>query len=188
MSFWDIFLKLVDITTRVCYNISCNHNKERIMQERFETFTVLIANLARSIHRIKTEEMAEFDLKSSHVSCIYYLFKLGSMTAKELCDACNEDKANISRSIRYLEANGYVYCESSAQKRYLDAFCLTEKGREIGARISEKKERILDLVGEGIADADREIMYRSLAIIDNNLKKVCADYESDQKKKEDANE
>ena len=158
------------------------------MQERFETFTVLIANLARCIYRIKTEEMAEFDLKSSHVSCIYYLYKQESMTAKELREVCGEDKANISRAIKYLETNGYVYCESSAQKRYLDAFRLTEKGREIGARISVKKDHILDLASVGIEESEREIMYRSLAIINNNLNKICSDYESDQKMKEDKNE
>ena len=30
------------------------------MEERFETFTVLIGRISRSIKRIKSEEMAEF--------------------------------------------------------------------------------------------------------------------------------
>lgn len=33
------------------------------MEERFETFTVLIARINRGIKRIKAEEMAEFGLK-----------------------------------------------------------------------------------------------------------------------------
>ena len=45
------------------------------MIERFETFTVLITKISRSIRKIKTEEMAKFNLKSPHVSCLYYLFK-----------------------------------------------------------------------------------------------------------------
>ena len=36
-----------------------------VMQGRFETFTVLITTINRSIRKIKTEEMAEFDLKDS---------------------------------------------------------------------------------------------------------------------------
>ena len=39
------------------------------MEERFETFTVLIARINRGIKRIKAEEMAEFGLKGPHVSC-----------------------------------------------------------------------------------------------------------------------
>lgn len=47
------------------------------MQQRFETFTVLIAKISRSIRRIKAEEMSEFHLKGPHVSCLYYLTQLG---------------------------------------------------------------------------------------------------------------
>ena len=67
------------------------------MEERFETFTVLIARISRSIKRIKAEEMADFELKGPHVSCLYYLSQQDSMTASELCERCDEDKAAISR-------------------------------------------------------------------------------------------
>ena len=43
------------------------------MEERFGTFTILISKISRSIKRIKSEEMAEFQLKGPHVSCLYYL-------------------------------------------------------------------------------------------------------------------
>ena len=78
------------------------------MQQRFETFTVLIAKISRSIRRIKAEEMSEFHLKGPHVSCLYYLTQLGPLTAGQLCDRCEEDKAAVSRSLEYLEQNGYV--------------------------------------------------------------------------------
>jgi len=78
------------------------------MKERFELFTVLIAKISRSIRKIKTEEMEEFDLKSPHVSCLYYLFKSNNLTATELCEICQEDKSAISRSLDYLESKGYT--------------------------------------------------------------------------------
>ena len=43
--------------------------------ERFETFTVLINRISRNIRKIKNQEMAEYNLKSAHVSCLYYIFK-----------------------------------------------------------------------------------------------------------------
>ena len=85
------------------------------MQQRFETFTVLIAKISRSIRRIKAEEMSEFHLKGPHVSCLYYLTQLGPLTAGQLCDRCEEDKAAVSRSLEYLEQNGYV---TRPDKRY----------------------------------------------------------------------
>ena len=68
------------------------------MTERFETFTVLIAKISRNIRKIKNQEMAEYDLRSSHISCLYYLYCTDKLTATELCDRCEEDKATISRS------------------------------------------------------------------------------------------
>ena len=61
------------------------------MEERFETFTLLISKLNRSIKRIKSEEMDEFNLKSPHVSCLYYIYKMGALTADErkiITDGC----------------------------------------------------------------------------------------------------
>ena len=147
------------------------------MQERFQMFTVLITKINRSIRRIKTEEMAEFDLKSPHVSCLYYLYKSNSLTAKELCDICEEDKAAVSRSIEYLEANGYIVCRSKAQKRYRAPLELSEKGRVAGGRIVEKIDRILEQVSAGLSETDRQIMYQSLARISDNLQKICDEYD-----------
>lgn len=146
------------------------------MEERFERFTVLITKIHRCIYKIKTEEMAEFDLKSSHVSCLYYLYKENTLTAKELCDVCGEDKANISRALKYLESNGYLYCDSALQKRYQSALRLTEKGAEIGKQIAEKIDNILFSASEGLNEADRVIMYKSLALVCSNLEKICENY------------
>jgi DNA-binding MarR family transcriptional regulator len=150
------------------------------MEERFETFTVLINAISRSIHKLKAMEMAEFDLRSSHVSCLYYLYKMKSLTAKELCDICAEDKANISRAVKYLEENGYVRCDAKHAKRYQSPLTLTEKGEEIGERIACKIDRILFCAGDGVSEEDRQIMYRSLAVINENLHRVCQAYEQNE--------
>ena len=70
------------------------------MQDRFVMFTTLIGNISRSIFRMKSELMSEFDLKSSHVSCLYYLHHGMAKSSAELCRVCDEDKANISRAVK----------------------------------------------------------------------------------------
>ena len=108
------------------------------MQNRFKLFTVLTTRINRFIKKIKAEEMAEFNLKSTHVSCLYYLYVESSLTAKELCDICDEDKGAISRSLDYLEKNGYLKCESNAEKRYKSPLELTELGKCVAEKISKK--------------------------------------------------
>lgn len=151
------------------------------MLERFEVFTMLITKASRYIHRLKTKEMAEFNLKSSHVSCLYYLFKRNSLTAKELCGLCGEDKANVSRTIKHLENSGLIYCESTAQKRYQTAFYLTEKGKQVGLSLVEKIDNVLSQSSVGISEQNRQIFYDSLALICNNLEKLCNYCDGDEK-------
>lgn len=143
------------------------------MQERFKNFTVLITRINRSIHKIKTAEMAQFNLKSPHVSCLYYLYKSDELTAKELCDVCAEDKASISRSIDYLEKNGYLYCDSDAKKRYRAPLRLTEQGRQTARQIAEKIDGVLAVSDAGLTDEERAIMYRALDAVCKNLEKIC---------------
>ena len=140
------------------------------MEERFETFTILIARISRSIKRIKSEEMADFELKGPHVSCLYYLSLCEGMTAAELCERCDEDKAAISRSLDDLEKNGYIACASSAGKCYKSPIRLTERGRGV----SHAVPRLVRAASEGLNEAERQTMYRALTLISENLETIYA--------------
>ena len=148
------------------------------MEERFQAFTVLVSNLNRCIYKIKTEEMAEYNLKSSHVSCIYYIYRYGSLTPKELCDLCGEDKANISRALKYLEENHYLIINNDSNKKYQRPIVLTENGVKIGKHLSEKINEILSIASEGLSEEKRNIMYEGLSLINNRLNKICDQYEN----------
>lgn len=143
------------------------------MDSRFEIFTVLITRISRSIKRIKAEEMASFQLKGPHVSCLFYLYRCGPMTAAELCDRCDEDKAAISRSLDYLEKNGYLYTDTKSGKKYKSLITLTDKGSAMGQNICRKIDGILDIAGQSLSDGDREIMYRALEQISEQLEEIC---------------
>ncbi len=147
------------------------------MKERFETFTVLIAKISRNIRKIKNQEMAEYDIRSSHISCLYYLYLSDGSTATELCERCEEDKATISRSLDYLENNGYIICESKSAKRYKSPLVLTEKGKEAGKRISDKINNVLDEISVGMTEEERISFYRSLTIISDGLEAISNQYD-----------
>ena len=146
------------------------------MEERFELFTHLIAKANRLVFKIKTEEMEKFQLKSSHVSCLYYLYKSKTLTAKELCDICSEDKANISRTIKFLEKNGFIKCESHAKKRYQSALFLTEQGILVAKDMTEKIDAVLKQASKGLTEENRVVFYNSFLLICSNLEKICKEY------------
>ena len=139
------------------------------MQQRFETFTVLVNKISRNIRKIKNQEMSEYHLRSSHISCLYYLYLSRGLTATDLCERCGEDKATISRSLDYLEKNDYLICESKSVKRYKRPLFLTEKGMEIGKKIADKIETVLEEVSVVLTEEERVAFYRSLTLISDNL-------------------
>ena len=150
------------------------------MEERYQLFTTLIAKCARAIKKIKSSEMSEFNLKGLHVSCLYYVYvSKKSLTATELCDICDEDKANISRAIDMLEENGFVICNSKTQKKYNCPISLTEKGVEVATSVASKIDNIVMLASKGLSEENRRIFYSSLTLISNNLEKICENYKGE---------
>ncbi len=142
------------------------------MKERFETFTVLINRISRNIRKIKNQEMAEYNLRSSHISCLYYLYSEEGLTATDLCERCEEDKATISRALDYLETNGYLTCESKSAKRYKSPLVLTERGLAVAKKIADKIDGVLAEISVGLTEEERIAFYRSLAIISDSLEAV----------------
>lgn len=143
------------------------------MTERFETFTVLINRISRNIRKIKNQEMADYNLRSSHISCLYYLYTSGGLTATDLCERCEEDKATVSRSLEYLENNGYLTCESKSAKRYKSLLKLTDKGVEVGKKIADKIEYFLKEISCELTEEERVQFYRSLILISKGLDNIA---------------
>lgn len=151
--------------------------------ERFRYFTSLITKINRSIKRIKSEEMSEFDLKGPHVSCLYYLYTTGGTTATEICEMSEDDKATVSRSIDYLEEIGLINASSKDTKKYNVFLSLTEKGNELAQKISNKIENILDIASEKIKDKKRKNMYECLMTINENLDNIVNSYDTPKESK-----
>ena len=139
------------------------------MKKRFEMFTALISKINRNIRKIENQEMSEYGLRSTHVSCIYHIYSAEKLTATGLCECCEEDKATISRALDFLEKKGFVVCESKLAKRYNSHFYLTEKGKEVGKKITDKINCVFDEICIDLTEEGRVEFYRSLSVISDNL-------------------
>ena len=136
------------------------------MEDRFETFTILISRINRSIRKIKNQEMADWGLKSIHVSCLHYLRSQGSLTAAELCERCEEDKAAVSRAIDHLKSEGFIEASTNGAKCPL---VLTKKGEQAGDAIAQKIATVLREIDDSLTDEQRTALYQSLAAVSNRL-------------------
>ena len=117
--------------------------------------------------------MTAYHLRSTHISCLYYIYSLDGVTAAELCEHCEEDKATVSRALCYLEDNGFIYRNTDCSKRYKSPLYLTDKGQAAGKRIAEKISDVLDIIGCTLTKDERAAFYRNLSAISRILDDIA---------------
>lgn len=144
------------------------------MSQRFEKLTIGVTRIYKSIQKIKKARMNSLGLKGTHVMCIYYLSQHPEgLTASDLCNMCKEDKAGISRILSDLESRGFICYDSSLQeRRYRAKAVLTDTGRTHARKISDLIMHAVDAGGQGLTEKEREIFYRVLFLIADNLEQL----------------
>jgi len=147
------------------------------MKERYDIFTSLITNINRTIQKIKSVEMEKLGLKGKQVQIIFHLYnKIDGLSITKLSMFCDEDKAAVSRVVKELEGQGYVFVENGGKQKYRNPIKLTESGKEIGKYVVEQIEQLLEMAGEGIQENDRKILYDNLSKINLNLQAILRYY------------
>lgn len=141
------------------------------MQERFEKFTYNIIKIYRAIQKIKALEVEEYGLKSYHVTIVYYLYiNPQGLTSTQLVKYCDEDKAAISRSLKFLEdAKLLQVYKDDDTKAYRSPIVLTEDGKKVARIIEEKIDKVFSICGKGLTDEARKSFYEALELIANNM-------------------
>ncbi len=142
------------------------------MDENFHKFTSVFAEINHSMHRLKTECMAEFGLKSSHLLCLYYLYNESPLCTTELIKLCCEDKGSISRTVKELKEKGYIVSRNTLTNIYRVPIVLTQKGQETGEKLTEKIDSVMSKTSLGITNEEMTVMYKALKTIAENLNKI----------------
>lgn len=143
------------------------------MIDRYEQFCSSISVIYKGIQKIKRDEMARCGLKGPHAQCLIVLNRREEgATISQLCDACELDKAAVSRVVAELQEKGLVGRESPAEKHYRTPLCLTTEGREIAVHISTIAEAAVEAAGGGLEDEERQTFYRVLGQIAANVQRI----------------
>ena len=146
------------------------------MENRYELISASISCMYHDIQKIERVEMAKYGLKGPHAQCLLVMNKHPQgITSARLCEACEKDKAAVSRTLAELEEAGMVTRENRNGSRYRANLMLTEQGKAAAAAVVEKARLAVELAGTGFGEEEREVFYRVLAIIAGNLHKLCRD-------------
>ena len=146
------------------------------MISKYELFSSSVSCLYRDIQKIERNEMEKFGLKGPHAQCLLALSRYPEgITAAKLCEICEKDKAAISRSVAELEERGLLKRIERNGLRYRAVLKLTEEGKNAAGVVNEKARQAVEQAGAGLNDAQREVFYKVLAQIAENLHAICKD-------------
>ena len=140
------------------------------MLRRFEEFCSIISSIQHHIQKIERDEMEKYGLKGPYAQ---YLVTMShcpeGITAAQLCEMCDKDKAAVSRALAELERRALVTREMANDTAYRALVRLTEEGSAAARFVCEKVRQAVDLAGRGLTDQDRQLFYTNLRRIAHNL-------------------
>ena len=115
--------------------------------------------------------MKKYNLKGANATYLITLFtNPDGITAANLAEMTNRDKAEISRAVGELEKNGFIKREIINKNSYRALLKLTPKGVEAAQQIQKRAMIAVETGGHGIGENDRECFYNCLLTIADNLK------------------
>lgn len=143
------------------------------MIDRFERFSFSISEISRCWHRIAGDVMGSHGLKGPYAVYFTALYRYNEgITAAQLGEICNRDKADVSRAMNQMLELGLVEkCDTTA-KSYRNRLKLTEEGLKLAEDINQKAILAVENASQGLSKEKRIIFYEALELITGNLQKL----------------
>ena len=150
------------------------------MIERFERFTSAISTATKCVVKLKAREVREKGLRATHVMTLISIGKSGTrgVTATTIGKYCREDKAGISKDLAVLKEKGYILPRNESEKKYRVRYVLTDMGQDLYEKIREDIRATVARCGDGVDDGEREVFYRVLDKIVDNLLTACEEIDA----------
>ena len=141
------------------------------MVERFERFSYAISEISRYWHKIASDEMEKYGLKSPHAIYLTTMYHHNDgLHAARLGELCGKDKSDVSRMMSIMEKKGLVKREGEGAYRAL--LKLTEEGKKAAEHVRARAIVAVESAGKGITDENRRIFYDTLELIAANLAEI----------------
>ena len=143
------------------------------MINRFGRFSLAIFEISKYWHKLASNALAVYGLKSAHAMYLTAIYKHpDGITIGRLCEECGKDKSDASRMISILEKKGFVRKQEVNGSRYGGVLLLTDEGNAIAKQVSELAARMVEEASRDLTEDMRENLYQSLDSITINLRKI----------------
>ncbi len=146
------------------------------MISRYELFTTAISSIYHQFRKIERDEMERYGLRGTYTQYLLAIDRSADgITAAQLSELCEKDKAAVSRAVADMETQGLVSRSTTNERAYRARLCLTEEGKRAAEFVRKRSQIAVDLAGNGLSDADRAVLYAALELIAGNLQRISRD-------------
>lgn len=142
------------------------------MLDKFNYFSSEIFNLVKNWQKLAGQVMKDFGLNASQLIYMLALYDHDKLNSMDLAKISGKDKSDVSRNLNQMIKSGIVEKKSNNKNNYGGSFYLTEKGRFIGAKISEKTIEYIELANKNISGDKKEIFYEVLGALSENIENL----------------
>lgn len=143
------------------------------MIDRFGRFSLTIFEISKYWHKIASDALAVYGLKSSHALYLTTIYKhTDGITMPQLCEECGKDKSDASRMVSILEKKGFVKKQEVNGSRYRGVLVLTDEGKAIAQQVSDLAAHIVEATSKDLTEEMRNSLYKSLDSIIVNLRQI----------------
>ena len=155
------------------------------MLSRYEQFSFAISNIYRSIQKIEREEMERYGLKGAYAQYLVTLERFPKgLTASQLCEICDLDKAAVSRAVSEMERRGLLERDAENATGYRAKLYLTSAGHEAANFVNQRAQQAVNAAGGDLTDDDRKVLYQALESISTRLQNISREGIPDKESKE----
>ena len=142
-----------------------------------------ISKLTAAIHRnlqiTLNNKLKDYSIGSGQHDFFYVISLHEGITQKELSEWLYIGKSTTAKAVKNLMAHGYIRKEKDEQDKRYDRLYLTDKGRQISARIHETFKGIVEITTKHLSQSEIDQTIDILKTILNNVlaenKEVNAD-------------
>lgn len=146
------------------------------MPTRYEAFTSVISAIHRCVQKIERDEMIHCGYKGAFAQYLTAMTHYPQgVTAAQLCEVCDRDKAAVSRVLSEMEDKRLIRRITPCDHSYRALLTLTEEGRAAADFVFQRGQSAVNTVGRDLTDTEREVFYTALNKIATNLEEVCLD-------------
>lgn len=134
-----------------------------------ENIGKLTAAIHRNLQIILNNKLKDISIRSGQHDFFYVISLKEGITQKELSEWLYISKSTTAKAVRNLIDHGYIRKEKDAEDKRYDRLYLTEKGKQISARINETFMEVVEITTKHLSQLEIKQTTELLKKILNNV-------------------